>query len=203
MKNQHYPNHCGSCWAHGTVASVESAIKIATGKTVHISEQQLISCEPNYGSCNGGNFADGFYLSKGANYLEDFPYEAANVACKEDAPQHEMLESWAYVGDRKMGPTVDDIKRAIYKYGPVAATVSASGSWDAYKSGIYNDCNYGMLNHIVAIVGWNDDDQAWIVKNSHGVEWGDQGYIRIRYTDQYGRKCNRIGDAATIAIAKK
>ncbi len=204
VKDQAKPQYCGSCWAFGTVAVVESLIAMSTGTVKDLSEQQVVSCQPDYGSCNGGNFAFGFFLQKGANNEEDFPYEAKNVSCKSSAPQHEKLASWGYVGSRKSrGPSVEQIKAAIVKYGPVAATVSASGAWSGYKSGIYNECNSNMTNHIVAIVGYNDADGGyWIVKNSHGTEFGEQGYIRMRYTSSSGKKCNNIGATAAYAVYK-
>ena len=200
IKDQAYPVYCGSCWAFGTVAVLESIIKIKTGREVHISEQQLVSCRPSYGTCSGGNFAFGFYKQKGANYPEDFPYVADDVSCKDDAAQHEKVSSWGYVGQQGRGPSVDEIKAAIFKYGPVAATVSASGAWSSYKGGLYDACNSNGTNHIIAIVGWDDDDEAWIVKNSHGEQWGDGGYIYMKWKGKNGNKCNNIGADAAFAV---
>lgn len=200
VKDQAYPVYCGSCWAFGTVAVLESIIKIKTGREVHISEQQLVSCRPSYGTCSGGNFAFGFYKQKGANYEEDFPYVAKDVRCKEDAAQHEKVASWGYVGEKGRGPTVEEMKRAIYTYGPIAVTVSASGAWSSYKGGLYNACNSNGTNHIVAIVGWDDEDEAWIVKNSHGEQWGDSGYIYMKWLGKNGKKCNNIGASAAFAV---
>ncbi len=202
IKDQAYPQYCGSCWAFGTVAVVESLIKIATGKDIDIAEQQLVSCSPNYGTCSGGNFAFGFYTKKGANHEEDFPYMADDVSCKSTAAQFEKVDSYAYVGESGRGPSVDEMKQAIYQYGPIAVTVSASGAWSAYKGGIYNACNSNGTNHIVALVGYDDDDQVWILKNSHGTVWGEQGYMRIKYVGTSGHKCNNVGAEAMFARFK-
>jgi cathepsin L len=98
---------------------------------------------------------------------------------------------------------VEEMKQAIYKYGPIAVTVSASGAWKGYKSGVYNACNTNMTNHIVALVGWNDDEQAWILKNSHGTEWGEAGYMRIKYVGTNGKKCNNVGSSAAFVVYKR
>lgn len=201
VKDQAYPQYCGSCWAFGTVAVFESIIKIATGKDVDIAEQQLVSCTPQYGTCSGGNFAFGFYTKKGANHEADFPYQAANVVCNTTAPQMEKISRYSYVG-AGAHPTLEEMKQAIYQYGPIAVTVSASGAWNGYKSGIYNACNSNGINHIVAIVGYDDFDQVWILKNSHGTQWGEQGYMRIKYVGSTGYKCNSIGDEAMFAEYK-
>lgn len=199
IKDQALPQYCGSCWAFGTAASMESAIAIKTGRLPDLSEQQLVSCQPDYGSCSGGYFAFGLYKQKGANYEEDFLYTATNASCRTAAPQHEKAQSWAYVGSGNE-PTVAELKDAIYTYGPIAVTVSASGAWNNYVSGVYNECNRNGTNHIVALVGWNDEDQAWIIKNSHGTVWGEEGYMRMKYTGTDGRKCNRVGESAAFVV---
>jgi C1A family cysteine protease len=200
IKDQAKPQYCGSCWAFGSVAIVESAVAIATGKMLDLSEQQLVSCQPSYGTCSGGYFAMGFYKNKGAAYETDFPYLAKNASCKSGLPQNEKVQNWAYVGNAYYGSTVEQMKAAIYKYGPIAVTVSASGAWKYYKSGVYNECNSNAINHIVALVGWNDDEQAWIMKNSHGTEWGEAGYMRIRYKGTNGSKCNNVGQSAAVVM---
>jgi C1A family cysteine protease len=196
IKNQHLPQYCGSCWAFGTDAVLESAILRATGKQVILAEQQLVSCQPSYGTCEGGDFAFGFYQQVGANHESDFPYAAADVACKTDAPQYEKIAKWSYVGDQFDSPSTDDLKQAIYQFGPIAVTVAASDSFVAYKGGIYNACDSTDIDHILTLVGWDDADQVWLVKNSWGTDWGEQGFMRIKYTDANGQKCNSIGDSA-------
>src|SRR6185437_6141806 len=119
----------GSCWAFGTDAALESVIAIATGKQLNLAEQQLVSCRPSYGTCGGGDFAFGFYENQGANYNSDFPYVAADVACNNDAPQHEKITSWGYVGSGG-APSINEIKQAIYQYGPVAVSVNATSSFE-------------------------------------------------------------------------
>lgn len=197
IRDQALPQYCGSCWAFGTVAATESAIMIRTGKTgLHLSEQQVVSCS-NYGTCQGGYYAFEYYRNHGAAYEKDFPYKAENLECPARLPQNEKIMKWGYVGGNEdASPTTEQIKEAIYKYGPVAATVSASGAWKYYKGGVYNECNTQGTNHIVALVGWDDTDQVWILKNSHGTEWGEQGFMRIKYRGSSGRKCNNVGRTA-------
>jgi C1A family cysteine protease len=200
IRDQAQPVYCGSCWAHGTTAAFESAVAIKTGHLPDVSPQQLVSCRPSYGTCGGGDFAFGFYLQKGANYESDFPYTARNSACRNDAAQHEKATDWGYVGASNREPTTEELKRAILTYGPIAVTVSSSPSWRAYSGGVYNACDSRNINHIVALVGWDDADQAWIVKNSHGTVWGEQGYMRSKYVDGRGRKCNGIGESAAFVV---
>ncbi len=199
IKDQAKPQYCGSCWAFGTVAAFEAVIKWKTGKASDISEQQLVSCS-NYGSCNGGDVALGFYTERGAAHEGDFQYRAANVQCKSNLPQNEKLSDWGYVGENKNGPTIEEMKRALVQYGPLVATVASSRSWGAYSGGIYNACDSQRVNHIIAIVGYDDAEGVWIVRNSHGTEWGEAGYMRSVYQDNQGRKCNALGKESAIAI---
>ena len=200
IRDQASPVYCGSCWAHGTTAAFEAAVAIKTGVLPDLSPQQLVSCSPSYGTCGGGDFAFGFYKSKGANHEADFPYTARDVSCKSDAAQHEKASSWGYVGSSSREPTIDELKRAIITYGPVAVTVASSRSWGAYKGGIYNACDSYSINHIVAIVGWDDDEGTWIVKNSHGTQFGEDGYMRTKRLDEGGNKCNGIGESAAWVV---
>jgi len=199
IRDQASPVYCGSCWAHGTAAAFEGAIALKTGHVPSISPQQLVSCS-SYGTCGGGDFAFGFYRNTGANYESDFPYVADDVNCNRQAAQHEKAAQWGYVGDSRREPSIDELKRAIYTYGPVAVTVASSRSWGAYKGGIYNACDSYSINHIVAIVGWNDEDGTWIVKNSHGTQFGEQGYMRTKRVDSRGNKCNGIGESAAWVV---
>ena len=70
----------------------------------------------------------------------------------------------------------------------------------SYTGGIYNACDSYSINHIVAIVGWDDADQTWIVKNSHGTQFGEQGYMRSKWTDSRGNKCNGLGESAAYVV---
>ncbi len=200
IKDQASPVYCGSCWAHGTTAVIESIIKINTGRDVDLSEQQLVSCSPSYGTCQGGNFAFGFYTTKGGAYEADFPYKAANVACKAGLPVQEKIKNYYKIGSKGRGPTVEEMKTAIFTYGPIAVTVSASGAWNFYKGGVYSGCNSNPINHLVALVGYDDDQKVWILKNSHGTAWGEQGYMRIPYLGPNGTKCNNVGFEAMYAV---
>lgn len=186
--------NCGSCWAFGTTAVLQDVIKIKTNRVVDLSEQELVSCS-KYGSCRGGYYAHGYHMKPGAALAEDFPYTAKNSKCKKGLKPHEFLVNWRYVGNKGKKPTVAQIKTAIHDYGPVAVTINASGM-SSYKSGVFNRCKGGGTNHIVTLVGWDDTKGAWILKNSWGTDWGDKGYMYIKYG------CNRVGESATFVEYK-
>ncbi len=192
---------CGSCWAFGTVAPLESAILIKEGITVDLSEQWLVSCNRDGWDCGGGWWAHDYHQWKtgecggfGAVFENDFPYSGSNEPCYGPYDHPYILEDWAYVGSQGSVPSTNAIKQAILDYGPVSAAVKASSGWDNYDgSYVYNDHAYGSVNHAVTIVGWDDSmgsDGAWIIKNSWGTNWGDNGYMYIEYG------CSSIGYSA-------
>lgn len=117
-------------------------------------------------------------------------------------------------------PSVNDIKAAICKYGSVAAAVQASNLFKNYSNGVFYEFENRKpgeiwANHAVLIIGWDDDkvatrtyDQttgrgtdgkrgAWLIKNSWGKGWGEDGYMWISYHS------NNIGYMASWVLAKK
>ena len=87
------------------------------------------------------------------------------------------------------------IKQVILDLGPVSCAVYADAAMTAYRGGVFNSCGFGAVNHAVMIVGWDDTQGAngvWIMRNSWGTAWGENGYMRI----QYG--CSSIGYAANF-----
>jgi cathepsin L len=60
---------------------------------------------------------------------------------------------------------------------PISITVDAA-NWSPYTGGIFNNCGTS-LDHAVLLVGYNKEGGYYIVKNSWGASWGEQGYIRL------------------------
>ena len=205
VKNQ---GGCGSCWAFGTIGPIEAAIKIVNGDEVDLSEQWLVSCNQEGWGCQGGWWAHSYFKDTGyktdpcggfgAVLEADFPYQAQNVPCSCPYPHEYVLEKWKYVGMNMGVPPVENMKQAILDYGPISGAVHVSSAFQAYDGGVFDACPTGSVNHAVTIVGWDDNPPdggpdcpgVWIVKNSWGSGWGEDGYIRMEYG------CSRIGYAA-------
>ncbi len=189
-----YQGNCGSCWAFATAGVFENVLRIRDAITKDLSEQYLVSCNQSGYSCGGGWWAHDLHQQFGLVPESKFPYEASDVQCKQNLSHEEKITKWAFVGGEEDVPPVDKIKEALYTYGPIAVAVAASGSFSAYKSGVFNDCSGGSINHAVVLVGWDDDEGYWIMRNSWGPEWGDNGYMKIKYD------CNQIGYAASFVV---
>ncbi|UCF11743.1 MAG: hypothetical protein JSW06_06745 [Thermoplasmatales archaeon] len=182
---------CGSCWAFGTVAPLECNIKIKDGIEVDLSEQWLVSCNLDGWSCGGGSWAHDYHMWKtdpfggtGGVLEQFFPYVASNAPCNGPYPHDYLIEDWAFIGDGHSVPSVDAIKQAIYVYGPVSASVCVNPAFLAYNGGIFNGPSCSVINHAVALVGWDDNqgtNGVWFLRNSWGTNWGEDGYMRIEY----------------------
>jgi C1A family cysteine protease len=176
--------NCGSCWAFGTVGVVEAAIAMSDQQLVDLSEQFVLDCSGK-GSCNGGYWAYNAFTSKGGVWEKDYPYKGYDQYCKSVSEHPYTIESYHSIqsGD------IDAMKVAILQYGGVGVTMAVCGSFPGYGGGVYdsNECNYMYTNHIVTLVGWDDTVQynggkgVWVLRNSWGSSWGDNGYALIAY----------------------
>jgi C1A family cysteine protease len=190
---------CGSCWAFSVTAVLESLVRIAApGADVDLAEQTLVSTCSSSGSCNGGYFSAFNYLKNpGLPDESQDPYRAVNTSCRSGLVPKQKIESWAYIGNDGRQPTTEQIKTAIYNYGPVS--VDVNGSFSSYTGGVYDRCNTSSTNHMVTLEGWDEEGGYWIMRNSWGADWGEDGYMRIKYTNASGSKCNGIGRVAAFA----
>ena len=179
---------CGSCWAFGSVAVLESSIIKYAGVTVDLSEQQLVSCNPYGWGCNGGFFALDLLQNPGAVFESCFPYTATDEPCQTGCAFVYNFSNWAYVAGSNVLASVEAIKTAIYNYGSVGSAVYVDSAFQAYSSGVLYSPGKGRnprVNHAIQLVGWDDALQAWRLKNSWGTGWGDDGYMWIRYDSSW------------------
>jgi C1A family cysteine protease len=185
VKNQ---GNCGSCWAFATAGPLESLIKINDGVTVDLSEQYLVSCNIDGWGCDGGFWAHDYHEWKmaggeseaGAVLESNFPYASRDVACNPPHPKAYRIDSWQYVCPN-CTPTTAQLKQAIYEHGPLSVSVCVNDAFQNYSGGIFSGPGCSDLNHGVVLVGWNDGDGCWIMRNSWSSAWGEDGYMRIKY----------------------
>jgi len=183
IKNQ---GQCGSCWAFSTVGSTEGAHFKATGTLVSLSEQNLVDCSKAEGNmgCHGGLMDQGFtYIIKngGIDTEDSYKYTAKDGTCTFNADNVGATISTCFDVPQQ---SEADLETAVASIGPISVAIDAHlRSFQLYKQGIYHDkhCSSTRLDHGVLAVGYNNDDSGkyWIVKNSWGETWGDQGYIHM------------------------
>jgi C1A family cysteine protease len=180
---------CGGCWAFAMTGGLESNA-ILSGKAsadVSYSEQVLISCG-GVGSCNGGTLNADFLQSTGLPPTKYYPYTATDGSCSSAGAG---WQSAAYkIGDwGSVSASVSSIKAALAKYGPLPTAFMVYADFMHYKSGVYTyTSGKKMGGHAVLIVGYNDAEQYFIVKNSWGTGWGEDGFFRIAYSEVTSKK---------------
>jgi hypothetical protein len=195
VRNQ---GQCGSCWDFGALGAFESSVLLALNQPdteLDLSEQFVLSCldDVGYGSsCNGGWGHDvyNFIRDYGVPLESCFPYEASHgIPCSGACNEYE--EQLLYLGDfhEITGDWVDveAINEALVEYGPVCTVFWVYSDFNAYTGGVYQHTYGGHEGgHLVEIVGFDNNLQCWIVKNSWGGSWGEEGFFRIAYESNCG-----------------
>jgi len=193
IKNQ---GQCGSCWAFSSTGAMEGAWFLATGKLLSFSEQQFVDCAKfRYGDmgCNGGLQMHAFtYAKSNAVCTEDsYPYTGKNslfTPCKASSCTTGIPRG-GVTGYKNVGHDAQSLMSALNQQ-PVSISIEADQEvFQHYKSGVLSADGCGsQLDHAVLAVGYGSDSQDyWIVKNSWGETWGEEGYIRIvRGKDECG-----------------
>ena len=191
IRNQ---SSCGSCWAFAATAALESATLIynnSPGVDLNLAEQILLSCS------GAGNCEQGGYIGSASSYIQNtglpletcYPYTVTNGNCGDACSNWQSstykIASWNWVA--QTSPTVDALKNALSTYGPLVTTFSVYNDFYNYSGGIYSYTSGGYLGgHAVLLIGYNDDEDYFIVKNSWGTWWGESGYFRIAYSEVNG-----------------
>ncbi|CAG9570636.1 unnamed protein product [Danaus chrysippus] len=191
---------CGSDWAVtiATVASDRFAIQSNGAERMVLSPQVLLSCNiRRQQGCRGGHIDVAWNFARGHGLVDEecFPYKAATTSCP-FRPKANLIEDGCRPPVRqrtsryKVGPpgklaTENDIMYDIMESGPVHAIMTVHQDFFHYHDGIYRRSPYGDNTlkglHSVRIVGWGEDrgDKYWVVANSWGCDWGENGYFRI------------------------
>jgi len=189
IKNQ---GNCGSCYAFGSLAAVESCIKIKSDDPdlgIDLSEQFMVSCGKDWYSgmygCDGAQPTDthAFLDERGAIPESCFPYTSGSGAVP---PCSDKCSDWQDkvidIESAKISSSQDSIKNALNQYGPVSASFEVYQDFMDYTSGVYVHQSGGSLGwHRICIAGYNDNTGYWICKNSWGTSWGENGWFRIAY----------------------
>jgi C1A family cysteine protease len=180
---------CGSCWAFAALGVMEAVINIDRSDPdidMDLSEQHLVSdCCLDCGDCSGG------WPDRALSYIKDngvpdescFPYKASNSGCTPCSDWQDRawtIENYGWI-DSSM---TDAYKWGLETYGPMIVVLNASTDFTYYKGGIYEPVlseGWGAEpNHAVVLVGYNDNENYWIIKNSWG-NWGEEGYGKVNY----------------------
>ncbi|XP_030757737.1 cathepsin L-like proteinase [Sitophilus oryzae] len=173
---------CGSCWSFGATGVIEGQMAIHYGILESLSAQQLIDCVYCSG-CDGGNVDDAFdyVMDYGLMTSEDYPYEGVNGECKDssDKSNRAFIDGYDFVKTN----SEEALRSAVGLIGPISVAIQPEAIMN-YEKGIFDGACTGNLSHVVLIVGYDklvaDGTSYWIIKNSWGTDWGENGYMRLR-----------------------
>jgi len=186
VKNQ---KQCGSCVAFSNMALVETCFKKVTGKFGDYSEQQFVDC--GYGQY-GANGCDGaaphayvkWSKESGQELMHESVYPYKNTNPTYTCPNLPTYNQGARVSDYYYTYNGDEetLKTLVARHGAVVTSVNADGPFMDYGGGVFAGCTSDSTNHAVAVVGYGTEngEDYWLVKNSWGEGWGENGYIRIK-----------------------
>ncbi|KAG5676132.1 hypothetical protein PVAND_005983 [Polypedilum vanderplanki] len=188
IKNQGYK--CGSCYAFASIAAIESHIFLKTGKLLDLSEQEIVDCAQGYftAGCYGG------YEIGALNYIqnngditfeESYPYKGIQEKCLRSVNGTDLSKIKITIKQISQPPreNEEELKNALVKYGPIIISIDhLHESFMRYSSGVYHesDCKK-QFSHAALLVGYGSENgkDYWLVKNSFGTTWGENGYFRI------------------------
>eukprot|EP00927_Polykrikos_kofoidii_P019918 TRINITY_DN19348_c0_g1_i1.p1 TRINITY_DN19348_c0_g1~~TRINITY_DN19348_c0_g1_i1.p1 ORF type:complete len:503 (-),score=47.39 TRINITY_DN19348_c0_g1_i1:121-1488(-) len=191
---------CGGCWSFTAMAAVEGAWYLATKQKIDLSTEQLVDCDRNDKGCDGGSIWGGLDYGRthGLCTFQSYQYNAPPEGqCKEDhcsvaIPRGGVIGMVALSFNSRK--SVSNLMEAISTT-PVGLAVDGQGAFMEYTGGVFDQCGT-KINHAVLGVGYGSDPRGdyWLIKNSWGTHWGEDGFGRIsRSTSR-----NRFGECMVL-----
>ncbi len=197
---------CGSCWSFSNTGALEGAYWLKYGKLMSFSEQELVDCSnlknggPNMG-CNGGQISqtmDWIGKNGGLCAEESYPYTSGVTktggTC--NSKSCTAVSGTKVASHTDVSPNSDSAMMSALALQPVSVGIEADQrAFQLYSSGVFTDSCGTNIDHAVLLVGYGHDDASnldyYILKNSWGTSWGDQGYIYLgKGTDRSGKTYN-------------
>ncbi|KAJ8015439.1 hypothetical protein DPEC_G00026130 [Dallia pectoralis] len=176
---------CGGCWAFSVVGIIEAARAKSTQTWEQLSVQQVIDCSYQNQGCNGGvtTRALGWLNQTKVQLMREseYPYMAQAGICHFFPPSQDGVSIKNFAAYNFSGREKAMMDRLV-DWGPLAVAVDAL-SWQDYLGGIIqHHCSYHHANHAVMVIGYDTTGEVpyWIVQNSWGTSWGNEGYAYIK-----------------------
>ena len=191
-----YQDLCGSCCFFATLACLETSILVKNGgnpESLDLSEAQVMNCSAGI-KCgpNLPTYITGYMIDKKITTETNWPYAERDMN-ENNRCDHLVYPSdisykarrWGYVSGTIFNPSPSNqsIKEAICRYGSVGSMLQVTDDFKIYTEGIFDQNDAGSIvpNHVIQIIGWDDQKAAWLIKNSWGPWWGEGGYGWIKY----------------------
>mmetsp|Transcript_7792 Transcript_7792/g.18085 ORF Transcript_7792/g.18085 Transcript_7792/m.18085 type:complete len:804 (-) Transcript_7792:46-2457(-) len=194
---------CGSCYAFASAKAFSLAMchKSSGRYNIILSEQECVSCRTDTtDGCNGGNYYHVYTAQQAKPFSSKrcLPYQAKDaddhngVPCSAACTDDLTFKPTTFYGINVMSnglQNTDALKKALIKYTALYVGVKTNTEFNSYKSGVLGASANGVCNHAVTLVGWDAD--SWILHNSWGSHWGDNGKLRVGFDS--GILCGTAG----------
>jgi len=203
---------CGSCWAFSLTATHRDGFALGGKDPGRLSQEWLVDNSTEAAGCKGGYFDSASDLVKpGQPLWSACPYKSGSGKCSPTLAPAAHIKAWYMLGEKGQSPTVQEIEAYMASSGKAISIgiAAAAGNWESYSGGVYNACVTGDLDHMINIVGWDNEGATfdangnlppgkgvWILRNSWGKSWGENGYMRTKMTDPSGKRCNAVAEEA-------
>jgi len=176
--------HCSSGWAFSAIGNIEGINFVKTGELLELSAQQLVDCATSDG-CYGYLDQDDAYNylldnNTGLELEEDYSNTPSDSRCKAEKEKEQVyIYDWLVMSDDE-----DVLAQELMTFGPMSIGINST-DMQFYSGGIADpseeDCDHGYVDHYVTLVGFGTSTGKpyWVIKNSWGEDWGEDGYYRI------------------------
>ncbi|KAK2707938.1 uncharacterized protein LOC136028742 [Artemia franciscana] len=191
MPQIHNQGSCGSCWAFSATSMLDYYNCKKTGSFTDLGEQHMVDCNHYDKGCNGGFYTRAWrWVTENSGQCSEttYPYNSGSTSVTGSCKNCSV--SGTCSGYKWVFADSTSIMNILTTIGPVSAALHANDNFMAYDTGIYSESGCSTkVNHAVNIVGYGESNGIpyWIVRNSWGSWWGDNGYILIKRGDNVCR----------------